>query len=372
MNNFLPFARPHIDEATIAAVTEVLRSGWITSGPKVLEFEKTLSEYFGGRPVRTFNSGTCTMEIALRIAGIGPGDEVITTPISWVATANVILEVGATPVFADIDPATRNLDLDKVEAAITPKTKAIIPVYLAGLPLDMDRLYAIAAKHKLRVVEDAAQAIGSTWNGKRIGSFGDFVSFSFQANKNITTAEGGCLVLNNEDEAKLAEKYRLQGVSRSGLDGIEVDVLGGKYNMTDIAATIGLGQFKQLEAITARRRQLARHYFSVFGADFEAQTGAQLPLADNNSNWHMFHLVLPERIKRADFMARMKEQHHIGLGFHYAPIHLFKLYRELGFKEGMFPVAERVGRQTVTLPLFPAMDAADVERVCASVVQELR
>ena len=154
----LPFSKPTIDEATIAAVGEVLRSGWITSGPKVAAFEAQLSEYFGGRPVRTFNSGTCTMEIALRIAGIGAGDEVITTSISWVATANVIIEVGATPVFADIDPVTRNIDLDKVEAAITPRTKAIIPVYLSGLPVDMDRLYAIADKYKLRVVEDAAQA----------------------------------------------------------------------------------------------------------------------------------------------------------------------------------------------------------------------
>src|SRR5512140_1031978 len=269
MSEFLPFTRPTIDEATITSVADVLRSGWITSGPKVQAFEAQLSEYFGGRPVRTFNSGTCTMEIALRIAGIGAGDEVITTPVSWVATSNVILEVGATPVFADIDPVTRNIDLDKVEAAITPRTKAVIPVYLAGKPVDMDRLYAIAAKHRLRVIEDAAQALGSSWKGQPIGSFGDFVSFSFQANKNITTSEGGCLVLNNEDEARLAEKYRLQGVTRSGWDGIEVDVLGGKFNMTDVAAAIGLGQFAHLDEITAQRRKLAKHYFECFGADFE-------------------------------------------------------------------------------------------------------
>ena len=269
MSEFLPFTKPFIDEAAIAAVGEVLRSGWITSGPKVAEFEKQLSAYFGGRPVRTFNSGTCTMEIALRIAGIGAGEEVITTPISWVATASVILEVGATPVFADIDPVTRNIDLDKVEAAITPRTKAIIPVDLSGLPVDRDRLYDIAKRHNLRVVEDAAQAIGSLWKDKRIGSFGDFVSFSFQANKNLTTTEGGCLVLNNEEEARLAEKYRLQGVTRTGFDGMDVDVLGGKFNMTDVAAAIGLNQLPQLEAITARRHALAKHYFATFGADFE-------------------------------------------------------------------------------------------------------
>jgi dTDP-4-amino-4,6-dideoxygalactose transaminase len=369
---FLPFSRPTIDEPTIAAVGDVLRSGWITSGPKVAEFEKKLSDYFGGRPVRTFNSGTCTMEIALRIAGIGPGDEVITTPISWVATSNVILEVGATPVFADIDPVTRNIDLDKVEAAITPRTKAIIPVYLAGKPVDMDRLYDIAAKHKLRVIEDAAQALGSSWQGRPIGSFGDFVSFSFQANKNITTSEGGCLVLNNEEEAKLAEKYRLQGVTRSGWDGIEVDVLGGKYNMTDIAAAIGLGQFAKLDEITAQRRKLARHYFDCFGADFEAQTGAQLPPADfESTNWHLFQLVLPGRITRAEFMEKMKVRHDIGIGYHYAPIHLFKLYRELGFREGMFPVAEHVGKQIVSLPMFYAMNEADVERTVAAVREVL-
>ena len=371
MNTFLPFSRPTIDEATIASVADVLRSGWITTGPKVQEFEKRLSAYFGGRPVRTFNSGTCTMEIALRIAGIGQGDEVITTPISWVATANVILEVGATPVFADIDPVTRNIDLDQVEAAITPRTKAIIPVYLAGKPVDMDRLYAIATKHNLRIVEDAAQAIGSIWQGKPIGSFGDFASFSFQANKNITTSEGGCLVLNNEDEAKLAEKYRLQGVTRSGWDGIEVDVLGGKYNMTDVAAAIGLGQFAKLDAITAQRRKLAKHYFEVLGAGFEAQTGAQLPVADfESTNWHLFQIVLPERITRAEFMEKMKA-HNIGVGYHYAPIHLFRLYRDLGFREGMFPVAERVGRQIVSLPMFCAMNEGDVERTCAAIREVL-
>jgi dTDP-4-amino-4,6-dideoxygalactose transaminase len=367
---FLPFSKPTINEATIAAVSDVLRSGWITSGPKVQAFEAQMSEYFGGRPVRTFNSGTCTMEIALRIAGIGAGDEVITTSISWVATANVIIEVGATPVFADIDPLTRNIDLDKVEAAITPRTKAIIPVYLSGLPVDMDRLYAIAKKHNLRVIEDAAQAFGSEWNGKRIGSFGDFVSFSFQANKNITTGEGGALVLNNMEEARLAEKYRLQGVTRSGVDGIDVDVLGGKYNMSDIMAAIGLGQFANIDNITAHRRNLARRYYEAFGPEFEAQSGAQLPLqAFDTSNYHLFQIVLPDNgpTTRADFMRAMQERYNIGTGYHYAPIHLFTMYRERGFKEGMFPVSEKIGRLTVTLPMFYAMTTADVDRAVAAV-----
>jgi dTDP-4-amino-4,6-dideoxygalactose transaminase len=367
---FLPFTRPAIDEDTIAAVGDVLRSGWITTGPKNQAFEAQLSEYFGGRPVRTFNSGTCTMEIALRIAGIGPGDEVITTPISWPATAAVILEVGATPVFADIDERTRNIDLDKLEAAITPRTRAIIPVFLSGLPVDMDRLYAIADKYKLRVVEDAAQAIGSTWKGKRIGSFGDMVSFSFQVNKNITTVEGGCLVMNNADEARLAEKYRLQGVTRSGVDGIDVDVLGGKYNMSDVNAAIGLCQMQRLEEFSAHREKIARHYFDTFGPDFEARTGAQLPIqAFGTSNWHLFQIILPDNGPgtRAEFMTRMQKEYNIGTGYHYAAIHLFTMYRERGFKEGMFPAAEKIGRLTVTLPMFNTMTTAEVERVVAAV-----
>jgi dTDP-4-amino-4,6-dideoxygalactose transaminase len=370
---FLPFTRPSIDEATIAEVTDVLRSGWLTSnGPKVRAFESTLSEFFSGRPVRTFNSGTCTMEIALRIAGIGPGDEVITTPNSWVATANVIIEVGATPVFADIDPRSHNIDMDQIESAITARTRAVIPVHMCGLPCDMDRLYELSANHSLRIVEDAAQAIGSTWKGKRIGAFGDMVSFSFQVNKNIMTAEGGCLVINTAEEAEFAERYRLQGVSRHGLDGIDVDVLGGKYNMTEIAAAIGLAQIRHLAAFNAQRLALAQHYFNCFGAEFESTYGAELPIADfSQSNWHMFHLVLPDRINRAAFMQRMLDLN-IGVGFHYAAIHLFTLYRKRGFKEGMFPVAERVCRQIVTLPLFPSMTNSDVERVVAAVESILK
>ena len=204
---FIPFTRPNFNQETIDAVAEVLRSGWVTSGPKLAQFESTLSEYFGGRPVRCFANGTATMKIALQVAGIGPSDEVITTPISWVATSNVILSVGAKPVFVDIDPITRNIDLNKVAAAITPRTRAIMPVYLAGLPVDMDQLYALANQYKLRVIEDAAQAFGSQWQGKRIGSIGDLVSFSFQANKNLSTVEGGCLVLNNEAEAKIGRAH---------------------------------------------------------------------------------------------------------------------------------------------------------------------
>jgi dTDP-4-amino-4,6-dideoxygalactose transaminase len=363
--SFLPFTRPTIDEDTIQGVAEVLRSGWITSGPKVREFESALSEYFGGRPVRAFNSGTATLEVGLQLCGVGPGDEVITTPLSWVATANVILHVGARPVFVDVDPVTRNIDLDRIEAAITPRTRAIIPVDLAGLPVDRDRLYAIAARHGLRVIEDAAQSMGATWRGKRIGSFGDLVSISFHANKNMTTSEGGCLVLPDESQIPLLEKLRLQGVVRFPDGSMDVDVAGGKYNLTDIAARIGLGQLKHIDAFNQRRRELVRHYF----AKFDRSLGCGLPVDDfTDSNWHMFQILLPlDRlsISRGEFIDRMR-QREIGVGVHYPAIHLFTLYRAMGFKEGDFPHAERIGRETVTLPLFPAMTFEDVERVCSA------
>ncbi len=371
----LPFTRPIIDEETIAGVVEVLRSGWITSGPKVKEFEAKLSEFCGGRPVRAFNSGTCTMEIALRIAGIGPGDEVITTPLSWVATSNVILEVGARPVYVDIDPVTRNIDLNRVEAAITPKTRAILPVDLAGLPVDRDRLHAIAKKHKLRVIEDAAQSFGSTWKGKRIGSFGDFVSFSFHPNKNVTSIEGGCLVLNNEQEAKLAEQYRLQGVVRTGYDGMEVELVGGKFNLTDVAARVGLGQLPHLDAFNAKRAELVKIYFELLDTPANRALGLKLPVADfTNTNWHMFQVVLPEEkltIKRAGVMERLLAAG-IGCQVHYPAIHLFALYRRLGWKDGDYPLAEYVGRNILTIPLFPAMNRADVVRVVDTLTAILR
>ena len=370
----IPFTRPTLDEATIASVGDVLRSGWITSGPKVQEFESELSGFFGGRPVRTFANGTSTMEVALRIAGIGPGDEVITTPISWVATSNVILTVGATPVFVDIDPVTHNIDLNLVEAAIGPNTKAIMPVYLAGLPLDMVQLYDIASRHKLRVIEDAAQALGSSWHGSRIGAVGDLISFSFQANKNLTTIEGGCLVCNNDDEARLAEKYRLQGVTRTGLDGMDVDVLGGKFNLTDVNAAIGLQQLNKLGDFQDQRAKLAQRYFNGFAQTKVVEHGLELPVADfAHSNWHMFQIVLPlDRLDtdRAGIMADLKALG-IGTGLHYPPIHLFTLYRERGFTEGMFPIAERVGRSIVTLPLFPTLTESDVDCIVAAVAHVL-
>jgi dTDP-4-amino-4,6-dideoxygalactose transaminase len=369
--DYLPFTRPSIDEETIAGVAEVLRSGWITSGPCVKQLEQELSQYFGGRPVRAMSSATGALEIALAVAGVQPGDEVITTPLSWVATANVILRAGARPVFVDADAGTRNIDLARIEAAITPRTRALLPVDMAGLPVDRDRLYDIARRHRLRVIEDAAQSMGASWGGRRIGSCGDLVAISFHANKNITTAEGGCLVLSDAAETDLCTRLRLQGVVRLPDGGQEVEVAGGKHNLTDIAARIGLGQLKHLEAFTARRRLLARRYFERFDQD----SGCELPPTDfANCNWHMFQVLLPlarMRIDRGAFIQAM-HQRGIGVGVHYPAMHLFGLYRRLGCNPGDFPQAERIGSATVTLPLFPAMADADVDRVCTAVAEILR
>ena len=365
---YLPFTRPSIDEATIAGVGEVLRSGWITSGPRVLEFEERLSEYCGGRPVRVVSSATGAMEIALALADVGAGDEVITTPLSWVATANVIIRAGARPVFVDVDARTRNIDLERIEAAVTATTRALLPVDLAGLPVDRDRLYEVAKRHGLRVIEDAAQSMGARWGGRPIGAQGDLVSISFHPNKNMTTGEGGCLVLNDEEEARRCVLWRLQGVERFADGDLDVTLPGGKHNLTDIAARIGLGQLTRLEEFNERRRELARRYFQLF----DRSLGCELPLEDfEHSNWHMFQIVLPAPVLRSRFIRAMHELG-IGVGVHYPAIHLLSLYRDMGFKPGDFPNAERIGASIATLPLFPAMRDTDVDRVCEAVSKVAR
>ena len=367
--SFLPFTRPGIDEETIAAVGEVLRCGWLASGPKVAELEEKLSQYFGGRPVRSQTSATAGLEMALLACGIGAGDEVITPALSFVATANVIVRVGARPVFVDVGLDSRNIDLDQVEAAITPRTRAIMPVHFAGLPVDMERLYAIAGRHKLRVIEDAAHAIGSAWRGRRIGSFGDLVCFSFHPNKNITTIEGGAISGGTPEELKSIELHRWHGQVKSGVDGFDTLIAGGKYNLSDVAAAVGLGQLKRLEEFNARRRVLVARYFELWAKDAPLRLPQR---GDEGHSWHVFTPLLPlKSISRPQFIEAMKARG-IGVGVHYPAIHLFSAYRALGYREGRFPNAERIGRETVTLPLFPAMDLPDVERVVAAASAILR
>jgi dTDP-4-amino-4,6-dideoxygalactose transaminase len=367
----LPFTRPLIDEDTIALVAEVLRSGWLASGPKVAQLEAELSAYLGGRPVRSQTSATAGLEMALLACGIGPGDEVITPALSFVATANVIMRVGARPVFVDVGLDSRNIDLDQAEAAITPRTRALLPVHFAGLPVDMERLYAIAARHRLRVIEDAAHAIGSLWRGRRIGSFGDLVCFSFHPNKNMTTIEGGAISGGSSEELKSIELNRWHGLVKTGVDQFDVLLAGGKSNLSDVAAAVGLGQLRRLEEFNARRRQLVARYYDLWAG----QTSLRLPeRGDAGHSWHVFTPLLPQgpsALTRAQFIEAMKA-HGIAVGVHYPAIHLFSAYRALGYRAGQFPNAERIGRTTVTLPLFPAMELADVERVVAAANAVLR
>jgi dTDP-4-amino-4,6-dideoxygalactose transaminase len=367
---WLPFTRPSIDEATIAEVAQVLRSGWLASGPKVAQLETELSAYLGGRPVRTQTSATAGLELALLACGIGQGDEVITPALSFVATANVIVRVGARPVFVDVGLDSRNIDLDQTEAAITPRTRAIMPVHFGGLPVDMERLYAIAARHRLRVIEDAAHAIGSSWAGRRIGSFGDLVCFSFHPNKNMTTIEGGAISGGAPEELKSIELHRWHGQVKSGPDGFDTLLAGGKCNLSDVAAAVGLGQLRRLEEFNARRRELVARYYELWGKDAPLRLPER---GDAGHSWHVFTPLLPLTrlsMSRAEFIEAMKARG-IGVGVHYPAIHLFSAYRALGYREGQFPNAERIGRETVTLPLFPAMALADVERVVAAVAQVL-
>ena len=371
VERFLPFTRPTIDEETIASVAEVLRSGWLASGPKVAALETALSDYFGGRPVRSQTSATAGLEMALLACGIGPGDEVITPALSFVATANVIVRVGARPVFVDVGLDSRNLDLTQVEEAITPRTRAIMPVHFGGLPVDMERLYAIAGRHRLRVIEDAAHAIGSSWRGKRIGSFGDLVVFSFHPNKNITTIEGGAISGGSAAELRSIELHRWHGQVKSGPDSFDTLLAGGKSNLSDVAAAVGLGQLKRLEEFNARRRVLVARYFELWGTDAPVRLPER---GDVGHSWHVFTPLLPLEqlsITRLAFIEAMKERG-IGVGVHYPAIHTFSADRALGYREGQFPNAERIGRETVTLPLFAAMELTDVERVVNAANEILR
>jgi dTDP-4-amino-4,6-dideoxygalactose transaminase len=367
---FLPFTRPTIDDATIRSVAEVLRSGWLASGPKVLELERRLSEFCDGRPVRSVTSATAALEIALQVVGVGSGDQVITPAMSFAATANVIERVGARPVFVDVDLDTRNIDVAAAERAITSRTKAIMPVHFAGLAIDMEGLYAVAKRHSLRVIEDAAHAIGTRHQDARIGAIGDLVCFSFHPNKNMTTIEGGAIVGTSADEMTLIERHRFHGLERDSEGGMDVFLPGGKANLSDVAAAVGLGQLPRLDEFNVKRRALAMRYFERMPTDL----GLRLPArGDSGHSWHLFAPLLPlERLKisRGEFIRAMRERR-IGVGVHYPAIHLFTHYRKRGYREGDFPNAERIGRETVTLPLFPTMREADVDRVCGAVSEIL-
>jgi dTDP-4-amino-4,6-dideoxygalactose transaminase len=376
--NYIKFAGPIIDDAMAEAVKQTLLSGWLTSGPRVAEFETALSTYHSGRPTRVFTSATAAMEVAFEVCGIGTGDEVITSAMTFFSVGNMIEKVGAKTVFVDCDVKTRNINLDQVERAITTKTKAIVPTHFSGLPCDMDRLYGIAKKHKLRVIEDAALAIGSTWKGTPIGAFGDIATFSFHPNKNMTTIEGGAAMFADEAEAKRAEVHRFHGISRLPDGTRDVTVAGGKFNMSDVSARLGLDQLAQLDAWCAHRQKLAAHYFALLEPAADS-LGLALPAhayagEESGHSWNMFCVLLPlsrMTITRKQFIEAMHKEN-IGIGVSYEAMHLTTLFKAKGHREGTFPNAERISRETVTLPLHAGVTLTDVERVCNALVRLLR
>ncbi len=366
----LKFAQPQLDEATIQAVAEVLRSNWIATGPHVTVLEQALSASFNGRPTRVVTSATGAMEIALQVCGIGPGDEVITSAQSFFSAMNMIVKVGATPVFVDCDLQTRAIDLAQVEAAITPRTRAIMPTHFPGALGDIDALYALAKRHQLRVIEDAALVQGSYWKDRPIGGFGDIATFSFHPNKNMTTIEGGAIVVSNDDDARQVELLRFHGIQRLPDDTRDVAVAAGKFNMSDVSAVIGVHQLKQLPRFLERRAALAARYFQ----QLPALPGVVLPPQGvARQSWNMFNILVPyERFghTRQSFRAALQEQG-IGTGMSYEACHLTTVGRKLGYAAGQFPNAERIARETVSLPLHVAMTEDDVDRICATVAQLL-
>ncbi|HXX82714.1 MAG TPA: DegT/DnrJ/EryC1/StrS aminotransferase family protein [Casimicrobiaceae bacterium] len=370
----LKFAGPELDEATIAGVGEVLRSGQIASGPWVKRFEADLSAFCEGRPVRVLTSATAAIEVALQLAGIGAGDEVITSASSFFTVLNMIVKVGARPVFVDCDLITRSIDLEQVEAAITPATRAIVPTHYPGALVDMDALYALARRHGLRLIEDAALVMGSRWKGSNVGAFGDLVTFSFHPNKNITSIEGGALVVNDESEASRVEALRFHGITYLPDRTRDVAFPGGKFNLPDVNARIGCAQLARLPEFLAERRRLVDRYFQRFATDPRCVLPPRpRTRAEDDYSWNMFCVLLPlERmsIDRRAFREAL-EARGIATGMSYEALHLCTLGRQHGGREGQFPNAERIARETVTLPLHTGMSNEDVDRVCSAVAETI-
>jgi len=363
----LPFTRPTLGPEEQQAVKAVLDSGWLTTGPQCAAFERALAEYIGGEvQVRLFNSGTSALEASLLACGIGPGDEVVVPAMSFVATANVVLRVGARPVFAEVDLVSRNLSAESAERALTPRTRAIMPVHFAGRPVDLDPLYRLAQERGLLVIEDAAQAIGTDYKARRVGAAGNPVCFSFHPNKNITTIEGGAVAVRDGQWVKRLERIRFHGIERDDLSNMNVPEWGGKMNLPDVGAAIGLAQLPRLAGFNRRRRELALRYLERLGpSDLLV-----LPEDVSGHSWHMFCVCVDFAAlgtTRHRFLEDLKREG-IAAGIHYPAMHLFGLYRQLGYGPGDFPAAERIGEQTLTLPLFPTMADADVDRVCEVLV----
>jgi len=373
-DDFLPLTRPDISEDDIAEVVDTLRSGWLVYGGKTQRFEAEFRKLAGAEHAVAVSSCTAGMHLALLAAGVGPGDEVITSPLTFPATANVIVHAGATPVLADICADDLNIDPAEIERRVTPRTKAIMPVHYAGQPCRMDEILAIARRHGLLVIEDAATAAGAYYRGRPIGSLGDATVFSFYAIKNMTTGEGGIVTT---DDAALAEKVaslRNHGLdsnawnryAKEGQPFYTVTEPGFKYPFTDLQASLGLGQLRRLREFNEKRTRLAALYGKLFARLPEVETPTVRPEVE--SNWHLYVVRLREAgISRDAFIAALRERG-IGTAVHYLPVHYHPYYRErFGFGKGDYPVTEREFERLVSLPLFPLMSEADVERVVGAV-----
>ena len=376
---FLPFSPPLIGEEEIAEVVDTLRSGWISTGPKTKLFEAEFAQFVGAPAALGVNSCTAALHLALLCHGIGPGDEVITTPMTFCATANVIEHVGATLVLADIEPDTLNIGPAQVETAITPRTRAIIPVHYAGHPVDMVPLCDLAARHGLHIIEDAAHALPAHYRGEMIGRGAHLTAFSFYATKNITTAEGGMLV---GDPALIeeAQVLSLHGMNRDAWQRYgkgaswHYDVMcpGWKYNMTDIQASLGMWQLRKLPGFHQRRREVVQAYNEAF-ADHEA---LELPVTrpDVEHAWHLYPIrIRPEALREGrDHIIEELATRNIGTSVHFIPIHLHPYYREkYGFQPGDFPVAYSNYLRLISLPLNAGMTDGDVDDVIAAVLDIL-
>lgn len=378
-DEFLPFARPSISREAIAEVVACLESGWITTGPRVKRFEEDLKVYLRAPHCVLLSSATAGLHLALLALDLRDGDEVITTPLTFAATLNTIVLAGGRPVLVDVDPHTFNMDVAAVAAAITARTRAIVPVHFAGLPVDLDPLYELAREHGLRVIEDAAHAIGTEYKGRRIGSFGDIQVFSFHPNKNMTTGEGGCVATYDEQVAHSISVLRFHGIDRDawnrfgkeGSQHYEVIAPGYKYNMMDIQAALGLHQLPALEGFIARRSELAERYQQELAA-WRELTRPAAPAYEHRHAWHLYTpLIDPEAagMDRERFMSAMKARN-IGIGLHYECAHLYAYYRQrFGFQPGQFPHAEHIGARIVSLPLFPSMSDAQQRRVITTMAE---
>lgn len=379
---FLPFALPEIGDEEIAEVVSALRSGWVTTGPKARQFESDFSAWLGGGvEAVAVNSATAGLHLGLEALGIGPGDEVITTTHTFTATAEVVRYLGADPVFVDVDANTLCIDIDAVARAITPRTKAILPVHFAGRSADMTSLLALAKLHGLKVVEDAAHALPTTCNGQLIGTLdSDATVFSFYANKTITTGEGGMLVTRDPELAMQARVMRLHGINRDAFDRFtskapswyyEVVAPGFKYNMTDIAASLGIHQLKKALAFQKKRAQIAALYDEVL-AGLPIIRPPHAAQGDVHA-WHLYVIQLADGtgVSRDVFIERMFEQG-IGCSVHYIPLHLQPYWRDTyQLSPNMFPVSQQVYERTVSLPLYTRMTTADVLRVVTAVKKSL-